>query len=233
MKFPAMRATGLVDQIRSELRRAILGGQLAPGSELRESVIASDMQVSRAPVREAMRLLEESGLVEKSPNRPYLVTKFAPDDLVGLANLRIALEELAVRLVIGGDPDLGPAQQALDQMRESSDNVDIIAADRAFHEALIGAAGNRQLDFAYSRVRDQIELAILTKLTHDAKTLTGIYERHVDFLDLYVRTVKEGDPAILLPTLEIHAAEGMGVPVPARWPPISAPAGPAPVRGWT
>lgn len=221
MRFEAVRASGLVDQIRDELRRAILSGQLAPGSVLRESVVATDMQVSRAPVREAMRLLEESGLVVKSPNRPYHVAKFSRDDLVDLANLRIALEELGVRLVVGGEPNLGEAQDALEQMRSASQagsTYDAIAADRAFHEALIRAAGNRQLDAAYSRVRDQIELAILTKLTADTLTLEGIHERHVELLELYQRTVDGADPSTLLSILEAHVAGGMGVSVPEPWP---------------
>lgn len=223
MMFEAMRASGLVEQIREELRRAVLSGRLAPGSVIRESVMAAEMQVSRAPVREALRLLEESGLVEKSQNRPYRVASFTQDDLVDLASMRIALEELAVRLVIGQDPDLGPTRIALEQMRTAAGDqstYEIIAADRTFHETLVQAAGNRRLNAAYSRLRDQIELAILTNVTEDAMSLEGIHARHADLLDMYVRTVAEGDPSILLPELERHVAGGMGVPVPERWPPI-------------
>ena len=225
MKFEAMRPSGLVDNIRDELHRAILGGRLAPGSVLRESLIAADMQISRAPVREALRLLEDSGLVEKTPNRPYRVAEFTHEDLVDLASMRIALEELAVRLAIGTDPDLGAAHEALDQMREAADagaTPDIIAADRAFHEALIQAAGNRRLDAAYSRLRDQIELAIFTGVAGGSPVLADIHERHADFLDRYIRTIREGDPTVLLPLLEDHVARGMGVAVPERWPPIAA-----------
>lgn len=224
MKFEAMRASGLVEQIRDELRRAILSGRLAPASALRESVVAADMQVSRAPVREALRLLEESGLVEKIQNRPYRVASFTQEDLVDLASMRIALEELAVRLVIGGNPELGPTRAVLEQMRVATGDqstYDIISADRAFHESLVHAAGNRRLNAAYSRLRDQIELAILTNLTEDAPSLEGIHARHADFLELYIRTVAEGDPGILLPELERHVAGGMGVPVPELWPPLA------------
>jgi len=218
-----MRQSGLVDKIREELRGAILSGRLSPGSELRESIVASQMQISRAPVREALRLLEESGLVDKTPNRPYRVAEFAEADLVDLANMRIALEELAVRLAIGCSPDLGPAREALERMRVAGEEhavPDIIAADRAFHEALIWAARNRPLSAAYSRLRDQISLALLTNLKEGTRVLDNIYERHQDFLDRYLRTISTGDPSILLPLLEEHVAGGLGVPTPDRWPPI-------------
>jgi len=225
MKFESMRQSGLVDKIREELQAAILSGQLVPGSELRESVIAGQMEISRAPVREALRLLEESGLVEKTLNRPYRVAAFAQDDLVDLANMRIALEELAVRLMIGRTPDLDPARAALERMRVAERDravPDIIAADRAFHEALIQAAANRPLSAAYSRLRDQISLALLTNLQEGTRVLDDIYERHLDILDRYERTIAGGDPAILLPLLEEHIAGGLGVAVPERWPPIAS-----------
>lgn len=225
VKFESMRQGGLVEKIRDELQAAILSGRLAPGSELRESIVAGQMEISRAPVREALRLLEESGLVEKTPNRPYRVAEFTQEDLVDLANLRIALEELGVRLAIGRDPDLGAARAALDAMRSAVERgavPEIVAADRDFHEALIQAAGNRQLSAAYSRLRDQIELAILTNLDDGRRVLDDIHGRHLDFLDRYIRTVRTGDATALLPLLESHVAGGLGVAVPDRWPPIAA-----------
>jgi len=222
--FEAVQTRGLVDRIRDELHSAILSGRLEPGSVLRESLVASDMGVSRAPVREALRLMEESGLVEKTPNRPYRVASFTQEDLVDLASMRIALEELALRLVVGRQPDLTAAKAALQRLRETSAThvvADIVAADRAFHEALVQAAGNRRLNAAYSRLRDQIELAIATNLDESKRILDRIYERHEDFLERYVRTIREGDPAILLPLLEDHVARGMGVPVPRLWPPLA------------
>lgn len=228
MKFESMRASGLVERIRDELHRAIVSGRLAPGSTLTESLIATEMEVSRAPVREALRLLEESGLVEKTPNRPYRVAEFTETDLVDLASLRIALEELAVRLAIGSEPDLTAARAALEQMRSASakgSTYEIIAADRAFHEALIWAAGNPRLTAAYTRLRDQIQLALLTNLADGSPVLADIHERHVDFLDRYLATVRGGDPNVLLPLLESHVAGGMGVPVPDPWPPLAVPTG--------
>jgi DNA-binding GntR family transcriptional regulator len=153
------------------------------------------------------------------------VAVFAEADLADLASMRIALEELAVRLAVGGDPDLAPAHAALAQMRTASvggSTYEIIAADRAFHEALIWAAGNPRLTAAYSRLRDQIQLALLTNLSDGTSVLSDIHERHVDLLDRYVATIRGGDPADLLPLLEQHIAGGMGVPIPEPWP-----AGPA------
>ena len=214
MRFEALRSSGLPDRIRDELRSAIVGGRFAPGTVLRESLIAAEMEISRAPVREALRLLEESGLVEKSPNRSYRVAEFTEEDLRDLASLRIALEELAIRLVIGVSPPLDGVHAALAQMRVAVDAgsvPDIIGADRAFHEALVVAAGNKRLTAAYTRLRDQIQLALLTNIVDRASVLDDIVERHEDLLDRYLNAAASGDLTLIYPVLEEHITGGMKV----------------------
>src|SRR5450756_600157 len=82
------RSGQLVSEIAGLIRSRILKGTLAPGERVRESVIAAEKGVSRAPVREAMRLLERAGIVSKSPNHSYLVTRFGERDIHELATLR-------------------------------------------------------------------------------------------------------------------------------------------------
>lgn len=229
----SIRVSGLVEQVRAELRAAILSGRIRPGAAMQDSVVAADLQVSRAPVREAMRLLEESGLLVKVPNRPYQVTQFSAEDYVDLASLRTALEELATRLAVGRDLDLAEPRRALDRMRVAAGSeagaLELISADRAFHEALVNVAGNAQLNAAYSRVRDQIELAMLTRIDADRQPLEGIHERHVGLFELYLDAVATGDPRSYFPVLEEHIAAGIGVPTPAPWPAVDAQ--PAPRSG--
>ena len=69
--FLPLNRDGLVDRVANSLVGAILSGAMRPGDRLAESHIARQMDLSRAPVREALRLLESSGLVEYRTNRSY------------------------------------------------------------------------------------------------------------------------------------------------------------------
>src|ERR1700756_1668764 len=74
------------------LRNAILEGRLKPGSQLRETHLAADLGVSRAPLREALGLLAEEGLVEKIPYRGAFVAEVSHESIAEIASLRKRLE---------------------------------------------------------------------------------------------------------------------------------------------
>lgn len=211
----AVQADSLVDRVRDELQRAILSGALPPGTALRDSVIAAEMGVSRAPVREALRTLQESGLVDKLPNRSHRVAEFDETGWQDLMSLRIAYEGLAVRLAVARRADPSAIEAALRSMivvAEGQDDVATISADWAFHDAIVHASGNGRLVEAYARLRDQIQLALLTNVQAGKGVMSGIVERHADLLGLFEDALATGDPAPLIATLEDHIATGMGVP---------------------
>src|SRR5690606_8944121 len=103
----------LVDEARQQIRRNILTGRLRPGERLRDSVLAEALGVSRSPVREALRLLEQAGLVEKTNNRSYRIPAFAPEDIKELAALRAADEVLAIRTIVTKRIPLDPLVSAI------------------------------------------------------------------------------------------------------------------------
>lgn len=214
--FSELRADSLVDQIRDELQRAVLSGALEPGTALRDSVIAAEMGVSRAPVREALRALQESGLVHKLPNRSYRVASFSADDWHDLANIRIAYEVLAVRLAVARSASSEGLVQAAGEIRASvagHDDLATIAADWTFHEAIVRASGSTKLLEAYSRLRGQIQLALITNVKTGRGHMEGIAERHADLLALFEKAVGDAQPSVLLPVLEEHICIGMGTPM--------------------
>lgn len=213
--FSALRASNLVDQIRDELQRAILSGGLAPGTALRDSVIAAEMGVSRAPVREALRTLQESGLLDKLPNRSYRVIVFDTDDWHELASMRMAYEGLAVRLSVArnsSSTELSEAVERLRQAEATQDDLATIAADWAFHEALVRGSGNSKLVAAYTRLRYQIQLALITNVKSGHGNMIGITDRHADLRDLFERAVATSQPSLMLPMLEDHMCVGMNTP---------------------
>ena len=86
--------------VREGLRRAILAGEFAPGSQLRQDELAQRFGTSRIPVREALRQLEAEGLVSILPNRGATVSSLSLDEVLELMEIRIALECRALRMAI-------------------------------------------------------------------------------------------------------------------------------------
>lgn len=127
----------LAESIIDDLRRAILDGTMRPGSRLKQEAIAAELGMSRVPVREALRQLENEGLVTIVPHRGARVAKFDIDDLLEIYKMREVLEPLAIR---ESTPNLTTEQlreiEALDHAIERSDDFQHwLDADRRFHLA--------------------------------------------------------------------------------------------------
>ena len=96
--------TGALKSTRSlnvteALRERLLQGEFDPGTRLQETWLAERMQVSRTPIREALRVLAKDGLLEYAPNRGYSVRHFSLDDIVSAFRVRSVLEGLGCRLI--------------------------------------------------------------------------------------------------------------------------------------
>jgi GntR family transcriptional regulator of gluconate operon len=131
------------------LRRAILGGELEPGTHLVESMLSERFQVSRAPIREALRELESEGLVE-SRRRGVYVKALTEQDVWELYNLRGLLEAAAVELAVRhfGDDDLAALRGHLETMAAAASAArtgEFAEADMRFHTELFERAGHRRL----------------------------------------------------------------------------------------
>src|ERR1700712_5370605 len=94
-----LQPQSLVELATARLRSEILSGALEPGEKLVEGELGQRFQISRAPVREAMRLLAEQGLVEHLPRKGVRVTTYSDRDFDELFAVRDALERFAVSLV--------------------------------------------------------------------------------------------------------------------------------------
>ena len=149
-------APSLVEATTRKLRDEILSGTLEPGTRLIEEQICQRFSISRAPLREALRLLVQQGLVEHLPRRGARVTVWSEEDIRQLFEIRAVLERYAVTTALplsaapGVDP-LAEVRDRLDQMRLAESAADELARDdahRAFHAAIVALAGNRQLDLA-------------------------------------------------------------------------------------
>ena len=151
----------LCDVVFQTLRQAILRGELKPGERLMEIHLAQKLGVSRTPVREAIRKLELEGLVLMIPRKGAIVAEITVQDLEDVLEVRMALEELAVKIACKRI-----TQEQLEEIKRRSaefcktlygDDVAACAqADMAFHDAIYEATGNRRLVQILNNLREQM-----------------------------------------------------------------------------
>jgi DNA-binding GntR family transcriptional regulator len=153
--------TSLSERAYAALLDAIVGGELEPGRRLRDVELAEQLGVSRTPVREALRRLEDDGLVETERNASTRVAPVRPDRIADAFPVVAALHALATRL---GVPALAKAD--LERMerhdRERSealrrgDVLAAISADDRFHGVLLSASRNAEIERLLARVMPHI-----------------------------------------------------------------------------
>jgi DNA-binding GntR family transcriptional regulator len=151
----------LRDVVFKTLREAILRGELKPGERLMELQLASKLGVSRTPIREAIRMLEQEGLAVTIPRRGAEVARMTLKDMEDVLEIREALDELAVQVAC-----TRITQEQLDRLRKvkeefelctrGSDVKKIALADVAFHDVIYEATGNPKLVSMLSNLREQI-----------------------------------------------------------------------------
>jgi DNA-binding GntR family transcriptional regulator len=152
-------------QAYAELRAAIVENRYAPGDRLVEQTIATELGLSRTPVREALRMLEAEGLVVSEPNRGAIVRPLSSTEVDDLYGLRIRLESYAVEVatqrateaelddLIAAAEAFGAVRRAVDV--ESDDGVrQIHEANRRFHDGILAAARHRRLTAMLARTVD-------------------------------------------------------------------------------
>ena len=138
------------EAVLSELRRAIMTGELRPGEQVLQDALAEKFGVSRVPLREALKILEGEGQVTYQPHRGYFVAELDAVDLVEVYRIRDLLESeaarVAVPLLTAADlTRLADAAHDVDDAATRQDLGAMTAANRRFHFILIEAAGMTRL----------------------------------------------------------------------------------------
>lgn len=137
--------TSLTEQITTELRRRILNGQLAEGTTLRQERLATELGVSRIPLREAIRHLESEGLVVSELHKGAVVSSLSPGELEELFGIRMQLEtwlfEAAIPRMTQADFD--QAEALIEEASKTGDVSNWGDLNWRFHEALYRASGSR------------------------------------------------------------------------------------------
>ncbi|MFG1624039.1 GntR family transcriptional regulator [Kribbella sp. NPDC049227] len=156
---PGVEKIPAAERVYAYVKAAILDRVYPGGELLTEGELATAVGVSRTPVREALLRLEESGLVKLYPKKGALVQPVLPQEIDDVLEARELLETHAAAKVWPRRKQLVETlTQRVDEMREhrrSGDAKSFLEADRAFHEAIVGAAGNQILAKLYNSLRDR------------------------------------------------------------------------------
>jgi DNA-binding GntR family transcriptional regulator len=146
------------------IREAIFDGGYPPGSALREVELSTALQVSRGPVRDALRVLEHEGLVRVEWHRGTTVAELSLEDVAELDSLRGALETLAVQRVVATGASLEKIAAAAQEMERAATPHEMVRCDIAFHDAVYAAAGHSRLTQAWEAIRSQVHLFLITRV---------------------------------------------------------------------
>lgn len=209
---PAAYADGFNHQplrtvVANALRDAILDGSLMPGDSLVEKTIAEELEISRAPVREAIRMLAEEGLVESVPYKGSRVRSLSRRDVREVYAIRGLLERFALELVLKEGPaDMSELEAACMEMERAATVGDARAlneADERLHRSLIEMADHELLVTLWS----QIELRarqILALRNDQIGDLTTVAVNHRSI----VTAIAAGDADRAKQLIEEHVASG-------------------------
>ena len=164
----------LSDHIAERLREAILNKQLEPGARVVERDLAEAMQTSRGPVRDALRILENEGLVVRSAHRGTIVAQLNNvADIEEIYSVREALELLGMKYTIknASDEQIDELASIVNRMAEVAKRnyiqEEATDLDLSFHRALMHMSGHKRAIALWEELSSQTRLLLLThRLKH-------------------------------------------------------------------
>jgi phosphonate utilization transcriptional regulator len=185
-----LRSASLAGAAQQEIERLILDGELQPGQKLTEMTLSERLGVSRGPIREAFRMLEEAGLLRQEKNRGVFVRDIALDEAAEIYDLRAAMDEMAGRRLAEQitEPQAKALTKLVEQMERAARARDADAYHRVnlqFHDLLVESAGNRKLASIYRKLVKELALARRRNLS-SAQVLPQSAAEHRSILDAIV-----------------------------------------------
>ena len=191
----------LRDVVFNTLREAILRGDLVPGERLMELQLASKLGVSRTPIREAIRMLEQEGLAITIPRKGASVAGMTEKDMQDVLEIREALDELAVRIACEKITDeqlkrLVDAKDLFETSTRTGDVKKIAEADVSFHDVIYEATGNPKLESMLNNLREQVYRYRVEYIKDPKNYPVLIREHEAILLALKERNVKKAEIAM-------------------------------------
>jgi DNA-binding GntR family transcriptional regulator len=206
--FHARDLPSLTRAVEREIERRIMTGEIPAGARVNEAQLAQSMGVSRGPVREALRGLEQGGLVQLIANRGVIVREIGVEEALGIYDLRSVIFGLAAETVARG-----PGRELISELRRLIEEGRIAAAagardayyanNIAFHQALVEGSGNRRLQAVYLNLVKELHLFRRRGLALVTNMAASI-EEHSEIL----AALTDGDRSAAFAAGRLHVLKG-------------------------
>jgi len=187
-----LQNNSLSSLVQAEIERMILGGELQSGAKLTESTLADQLGVSRGPVREAFRMLEESGLVATIKNRGVFVRDVPLQEALEIFEVRAVMDlyvgrKLAETITPVQVKELRQLVEAMDQAVKADNARDYHLHNLRFHDRLLELADNAKLTATYRKLVNELSLFRRQNLTNESMAVYSREHRQI------VKAIAAGD----------------------------------------
>ena len=215
-KNRSRKAQGAMGRALSQIKDMILNGELNPGEQIRQEEMALKLAVSRVPLREALNVLADQGLLYHRPHQGYFVTKRDPGQFAQIRRMLHLLEnELMATIAWPGPEDLQRLNDLNAQMQhcvDAADTQQLIELNQQFHFAIFGLSPNRLIMDEVARLWALIEPGMWDKFDTQAQRLQTLMEH-----ERLIQALTKQDRAACVAQMEQHRyspEDGMPIELP-------------------
>lgn len=192
---------GLRDLVVNAIINAIASGELRTGERLLESDLAQKMGISRAPIREALLILQNTGIVTYIPRKGCCVAAITKEDVEEIYNLRAAVEGLAARIVakIATEQEIARLEGLLIEIEKATTWWDKVDRDVELHRAICRLSGCKRLNRMWENMAVETRIMIANCRAHRLpETVDLRIHRRI------VEALKSREPELAARSIEEH-----------------------------
>ncbi|WP_319529573.1 FCD domain-containing protein [uncultured Cohaesibacter sp.] len=207
-KSAAMSRESIANAIYAELEREIVEGDLDAGDRINENAIAEARGISRGPVREACRLLQQAGLIEFKVNRGFFVRIIEIEDVLEIYEVRAALfadagRRLAECITQEQIDDLAHLQELMEAAHDKGDADTVYLHNREFHALTISFVGNKRMTNIYEALDRELHIWRKRALILDSNVTNSLKEHH-----LILDALRGANPTVCANIFRDHSLAG-------------------------
>ncbi|MBB2479354.1 GntR family transcriptional regulator [Bacillus sp. APMAM] len=186
----------LSDSVAKTVRKMILNGTLKPGERINQVKLAEQMEISRGPLREALRMLQNEGLVKHETNKGTFVSTLSTEDAWEIYTLRALLESEAAQLAVDHitEKELNQLEELLKDFQIACDEIDIESMemiDKEFHHIIVSASKYKRLQHMHQQLDVQLGAMFLTVTSNTPYRVNYLVDNHQLLVDVLRRKDKE------------------------------------------